>query len=170
MEMTERVIHRGDIYYVCKSPTYGSEQQAGRPAVVVSNDICNEKSDVVEVVYLTTRRKPELPTHVEVFCGGRKSTALCEQITSVAIERLSDYKCRATEAEMQLIDRALCVSIGIPECDSWGGNPLDNWCSEDERMLAMVCLKYLQHVIGNGMMPGTICNAVRTKKAEDDNG
>ena len=43
-------ILKGDIYYIEKYPTQGSEQQAARPAIVVSNNKCNENSSVIEVV------------------------------------------------------------------------------------------------------------------------
>lgn len=46
-------INRGDIFYVNPSETVGSEQRSGRPAIIVSNPLCNEHSPVVEVVYLT---------------------------------------------------------------------------------------------------------------------
>lgn len=74
---------RGEIYYIEKSENYGSEQQAGRPAVIVSNDTNNEHSATVEVVYLTTRNKNELPTHVRVNGTGITSTALCEQVATI---------------------------------------------------------------------------------------
>lgn len=55
---------RGEIFYIERAgDSYGSEQQAGRPAIVVSNDKNNEYSSTLEVVYLTTQPKTEqLPT------------------------------------------------------------------------------------------------------------
>lgn len=53
---------RGEIYYI--ESTYretGSEQRGGRPAVIVSNDKNNENSEVVEVVYMTTKPKKRPP-------------------------------------------------------------------------------------------------------------
>ena len=72
-------LRRGDIFYVEKSYATGSEQYAGRPAIIVSNDKCNETSDVIEVVYLTTQPKNDLPTHVTVHSTGKASTAICQQ-------------------------------------------------------------------------------------------
>ena len=105
-------MRRGQIYYVTKGYTHGSEQEAGRPAIIVSNDCCNKTSDVVEVVYLTTKEKNELPTHVSIICK-TPSTALCEQIHSVYKERVGSYITTCTEDEMKAIDKALCVSLGI---------------------------------------------------------
>lgn len=107
-------IKRGDIWYVENSfAAVGSEQRPGRPAIVVSNNKNNQHNSVVEMVYLTTQPKNNLPTHVTIRSTGRLSTALCEQITSVAIERIGDYCGSVTDAEMSAIEAAMLVSLGI---------------------------------------------------------
>lgn len=108
-------IKRGDIYYIDNTPTAGSEQQGGRPAIVVSNNICNSKSPVIEVVFLTAQPKTDMPTHCVVRSTGRTSTALCEQITSVSTSRVGDYIGEVTKDEMARIDTALMISLGIEE-------------------------------------------------------
>lgn len=106
-------IRRGDIFYVRKGGyAYGSEQDQGRPAVIVSNDTGNYHSNIVEVVYLTTQEKKPLPTHVDIMCKV-PSTALCEQITNVSQERLGEYVRSCTVEEMDAIDRALMILLGI---------------------------------------------------------
>lgn len=104
---------RGEIYYIEPYYTTGSEQKAGRPAVIVSNEKNNEYSSTVEVVYLTTKPKHDLPTHVTVRGTGRDSIALCEQITSVAIERLSEYRGVCNNQELAAIDTALMISLDL---------------------------------------------------------
>lgn len=104
---------RGDIYYVEPYYSVGSEQRAGRPAIIVSNNMNNKYSSTLEVVYITTQPKKDMPTHVMVFGTGRKSTALCEQIHTVDYRRLGTYCGRCTKQEMEAIDIALMVSIGI---------------------------------------------------------
>lgn len=107
-------IKRGDIYYIESGyATVGSEQRPGRPAVVVSNDKNNEYSSTLEVIYLTTQPKHDLPTHVTIRSTNRESTALCEQITSVAVERFGDYCGHVTEHEMNRIETALLISLGL---------------------------------------------------------
>lgn len=107
-------INRGDIWYVNSGyATVGSEQRPGRPAVVVSNQKNNEHSAVVQMVFLTTAPKHDLPTHVVVHSTGRMSTALCEQISAVAVERLGDYCGHVSDAEMGEIERAMLISLGI---------------------------------------------------------
>ena len=107
-------IKRGDIWYTESGyNTVGSEQRPGRPAIVVSNDRNNEYSSTLEVVYLTTQPKHDLPTHVTIRSTNRESIALCEQITSVAVERFGDYCGRVTEQEMSRIETAMQISLAL---------------------------------------------------------
>ncbi len=107
------MLRRGDIHYVADGAPVGSEQSAGRPAIIVSNDKCNAHSTVYEVVFLTTRPKADLPTHVTIRSTSKVSTALCEQVTSVSIERIGDYVGTCTKQEMSEVDIALCVSLAL---------------------------------------------------------
>lgn len=105
---------RGEIYYIrADQSETGSEQRANRPGVIVSNDINNKYSATVEVVYLTTQPKSNLPTHVRIYSAPRPSTALCEQVTTVAVSRLEKYLGRCSRRELNRIDKAMMVSLGI---------------------------------------------------------
>lgn len=106
-------INRGDIWYVGSGYAVGSEQRPGRPAVVVSNQRNNQHSEVVEMVFLTTAPKHDLPTHVTVRSSGRVSTALCEQISTVSVERLGNYCGHVSDSEMAAIESAMLISLGI---------------------------------------------------------
>lgn len=103
-------IKRGDIWFVDYEKSIGSEQHGIRPAIIVSNDIGNNHSPIVEIVWLTTADKKPLPTHVRIAgCG----TALCEQIHSVDKSRLLNLKRICTEKEMTQINKAMMISLGI---------------------------------------------------------
>ena len=102
-------IRRGDIWVIDYEKSNGSEQHGIRPAVIVSNDVGNEHSPIVEVVWLTTSTKKPLPTHVKLGF----STALCEQIHTVDKSRLLEFKRCCTEREMMQINRAMMISLGI---------------------------------------------------------
>lgn len=106
---------RGEIYYIerYKSEEAGSEQHAGRPAIIVSNDKNNEFSETVEVVYLTTQPKNDLPTHVEIRSAAKPSIALCEQISSVSVLRIGERMGTCTVGEMIMVDTALAISVGL---------------------------------------------------------
>lgn len=105
---------RGDIYYIEREYNeVGSEQRAGRPAIIVSNESNNENAEIVEVVYLTTQPKKDLPTHVAIRSTKYKSTALCEQITTVAKKRIGEYCGTCTDNEMIAVENAMMISLGI---------------------------------------------------------
>lgn len=107
-------VKRGEIYYISRGGyNTGSEQQADRPGVIVSNDKNNKNSQTLEVVYLTTQPKNELPTHCTIRSTGRVSTVLCEQIHTVAVERIGKYIGVCTAQEMQNIDIGLMISISL---------------------------------------------------------
>lgn len=80
---------------------------------MVSNNKNNENSNVVEVVYMTTQPKTDLPTHVTIRSTGRISTALCEQVYSVSTERVGTYIGECTDKEMENIDIALMISLQL---------------------------------------------------------
>jgi mRNA interferase MazF len=108
-------LKRGEIYYVYKqdAASIGSEQEAGRPAIIVSNNIGNTHSSVVEIVFLTTKPKNELPTHVTIRSTNRVSVALCEQITTIDTCRLGDYVGTVSDFEMSQLELALVTSLGL---------------------------------------------------------
>ena len=104
---------RGEIYYIdTPAGRSGSEQAGRRPAVIVSNDTGNECAGVVTVAFLTTKMK-WLPTHVRTAGCQKPSMVLCEQIATVAKERLLTYAGRVSDKELKKIDKALCISLGI---------------------------------------------------------
>lgn len=108
-------IKRGEMFYISRGgASYnGSEQHSDRPAVVVSNNKNNENSNVVEIVYMTTQPKTDLPTHVTVRSTGRLSTVLCEQVSSVSTDRVNNYIGQVSEQEMKNIDIALMISLQL---------------------------------------------------------
>lgn len=124
------IIKRGEIYYIFKdsiNPTIGSEQEAGRPAIIVSNDMNNRYSKIVDVVFLTTQDKKPLPTHVCVDTAKKASIALCEQIHPIDKHRIGN-RCGIVPPEnMHKIDEALAISLGI-NVDVNGTRLLKAWC------------------------------------------
>ena len=136
-------INRGDIFYVNPSETVGSEQRSGRPAIIVSNPLCNEHSPVVEVVYLTFQYKKPMPTHVRIESAGKRSTALCEQISSVDVSRLGDFKGHLTDREMAQVDVALMASLDLhPIPRQAKVRPVGP--DVDDAALALIALRFLE--------------------------
>lgn len=122
------MIRRGDVYYIKRSGyETGSEQWSGRPAIIVSNDQNNAHASTYEIVYLTSQPKTDMPTHATVRTGLPKpSTALCEQITTVHESRLENFMCHLQDADMEIVDACLMISLGLGLYD-----PMEATADED---------------------------------------
>lgn len=134
--MGEQTYYRGQIYYVYPVETVGSEQEGGRPAIIVSNDVGNEFSRVVEVVYLTTMEKKPLPTHVRIDSTSRKSIALCEQIETIDKRRIGKYINEVSDEELRNLEGAMLVSLGI-QTNLKGSKYLELWRKAAEEYCAV---------------------------------
>ncbi len=106
-------IKRGEIYYIDYVPVIGQEQRAGRPAVIVGDTEIANMSGTVMVVYLTIKPQYDSCAHITVRSTGKQSTALCEQIAAVSLNRLGKLCGTCTPAEMEQIDIALVNALGL---------------------------------------------------------
>lgn len=87
-----RTIRRGEVWLADLEPTRGHEQTGERPVLIVSADRFNQGRGRLVIAVPFTTRKRSLPVHVEVRPpdGGLReiSYAMCEQVRSLAVERL----------------------------------------------------------------------------------
>ncbi len=100
------------------NPYQGSEQGGVRPVLVVQNDVGNAYGPTLIVAPLTTRvgKKVHLPTHCRIQPGHgvpEVSMVLLEQLRTIDKSRVCHYLGRATQKEMEQVDRALQVSLGM---------------------------------------------------------
>ena len=73
---------QGDIVYVDLNPTKGHEQGGFRPAIVISNDLFNTKTNMVMACPITSNLK-EFPTHYILEDTKKiRGSVLCEHIRS----------------------------------------------------------------------------------------
>lgn len=122
---------RGDIWMVAENPLQppvGTELWGNRPAIIVSNNVSNNHSGFVQIVYLTTSaRKRPGPTHILVPAPitGRnqprdEALALCEQIHTVDVSRLTRHLGALSRNKMHEVGEALALTLSI------GRNPDGN--------------------------------------------
>ena len=109
------VAKKGEIWNIEQGHTSstGTEIWSNRPAIIVSNEAINQKAGFVNVVYLTTSHKKEMPYHIPIISNNKNATALCEQIFAVDKSRITFYIGKITQQEMLNIDKALLFSLGI---------------------------------------------------------
>lgn len=102
-------MYRGDIFY-----TENTVRNETPVIIITPNDVLEKNPDYVYTILMTTKEKDQSPTHVEVMCKV-PSVALCERIYGTNVERIGEYIRSCTEEEMQRIDEAIMLTLGIIE-------------------------------------------------------
>ena len=114
----EKTILRGELYYADLNPVIGSEQGGIRPIIVIQNNVGNRHSPTIIVAAITSKSltKTPLPTHHLLRNASgleQESIVLLEQIRTIDKQRLKDYVGELDRFDMQQVDRALAVSVGL---------------------------------------------------------
>lgn len=116
----ERVVKRGQMYYIHKRPPFKESREldpkGGRPAIIVSRDEDNFMSGTVNVVYLTSEHNIRFLRDTQFkLTGGKmiRSVAKCEQIDTVDKQCLGDYIGDCNAEELDLLNKALCLSLSL---------------------------------------------------------
>ena len=112
------IVKRGDIFYADLSPVVGSEQGGTRPVLIIQNDTGNKHSPTVIAAAITSQTgKAKLPTHISIAGGSvvltKDSIVLLEQVRTIDKRRLREHMGRLDEKQMNQIDTAIAVSLGL---------------------------------------------------------
>jgi mRNA interferase MazF len=107
---------RGEVWLVNWNPARGSEQAGKRPALVIQNDIGNEKAPTIIVAAISSSVKL-YPMNVKLDPpeGGlqRSSIVKTGQILTVSKERLEKRFGRISEKKMQEVNYAVKLSLDL---------------------------------------------------------
>lgn len=109
---------RGDIYLVDLGTHFGSEQGGCRPVLVIQNNVGNHFGPTLIVAPITSRfnKKANQPTHLALVGVNNltsPSVVLAEQILTIDKSRVIKYLGKVSEEQMQNIDKAIMVSLGL---------------------------------------------------------
>lgn len=107
------MIHRGSVHWINLEPAQGAEIKKTRPCVVVSIDPINRARHTAVVIPLSSSAQPRPPLTIPVMCDNRPSVAVIDQIRTVDKSRFSGKMCDVSEREMQAIDSALLIVLGL---------------------------------------------------------
>jgi mRNA interferase MazF len=108
-------ILRGEIRWANLNPTLGHEQTGLRPVLVLSNDVFNEKLQIVIAVALTSKQpRFGFPLALEINSTDlpKKSWALMGQIRTLSVERIGKKIGLISIEELEEIIEGLNEIIG----------------------------------------------------------
>jgi mRNA interferase MazF len=111
-----KTIRRGEVWLVNLGAGSGSIQGGNRPCIIISNDMANTHSPVINIIPITSRTKNKLPTHVEISfeCGVIKdSIALVEQITLINKDALVTKLGNVNTATLDKLEIATFIQLGV---------------------------------------------------------
>jgi mRNA interferase MazF len=106
-------MNRGEVWWVAFGPAQGGEIQKERPALIISNDASNRHLNRVQVVPLTSNVERIYPSEALVTLRGKPAKAMADQLTTVGKARLIDVAGHLSPSELQRVERAVMVQLGI---------------------------------------------------------
>ena len=113
---------RGDIYLVDLGTNTGSKQGGCRPVLLLQNDVGNHYAPTLIVAPISSRywKKSKQPTHsliegIENLVS--PSVVLAEQLITIDKVRVKKYLGKVPEEQMQGINQAVMVSLGLEQPD-----------------------------------------------------
>ena len=116
------IYRRGDIYLVDLGTNIGSEQGGCRPVLLLQNNVGNHYAPTLIVAPISSRyrKKSKQPTHyliVGIENLNSPSVVLAEQIITIDKVRVMKYLGKVPETQMQCINKAVQVSLGLEQPD-----------------------------------------------------
>jgi mRNA interferase MazF len=110
---------RGEIWLLDWSPSRGSEQAGFRPALIIQTDAANSNPNYPNTIVLAVSTKgKQVPFHVALTPNKlnaltEASFVKCEQVLTVAKERLVKRLGVIDAGELQLINRAVRLVLEV---------------------------------------------------------
>ena len=107
---------RGEVWLVNWNPARGSEQAGRRPALVIQNDIGNQKASTTIIAAISSSVKV-YPMNVQINPpeGGLDHPSIIKtsQILTVSKERLEKRLGRISGKSLNEVDRAIKLSLAL---------------------------------------------------------
>ena len=112
--MAEKLIRRGDIYWVDLPDSNGREIKDKRPALVVSNDRQNTASPLIIIMPITSLKEGDKVFSFQVpITLEKKSVILVDQIRTLDRDKFKDKIIKAEEKLMEEVERKINLVLAL---------------------------------------------------------
>lgn len=95
-------------------PTRGREIQKIRPALIVSNNIGNELTEVIIIAPITSNVTRIYPTEVKTLIAGRLAKIMLHQCRAVDKSRILNKLCNVDHKTIADVERAIAIVFALP--------------------------------------------------------
>lgn len=112
--MQDKIL-RGDIVWANNYLADGNIQKNMRPYLVISNNKCNEFSNVILAIPLTTRAKKNIPTHYKIKINNKLNTILAEQIVCLNKEDIKGYIDTIDDYDLKQVENKIKIQLDLKE-------------------------------------------------------
>jgi len=106
-------MRRGEVWWAEFGDAKGGEIRNRRPVLIVSNDASNRHLNRVQVVPLISNVSRLYPSEAIVTLRKERNKAMADQLTTISKMRLSNRIGRIRDEDMERVERAVCVQLGL---------------------------------------------------------
>ncbi|MBP1768166.1 MAG: PemK-like addiction module [Candidatus Aminicenantes bacterium] len=104
---------RGEVFWVKLDPVRGTEIRKTRPAVILSNDSCNQFGARVIVLPITSNVESLFPGEAMIEIQGNPARVLGDQMRSLDKSRLGSRIGMLSPAELSAVEEAVRITLGL---------------------------------------------------------
>lgn len=105
---------RGDVFWANLDPTVGNETKKTRPVLIVSNNLANEFSNLVQIAPITSQIKKIYPFEVETIVDGRPAKIMLNQCRAIDKTRLGSKITNIDRSTLFAVEDAIRIVFGLP--------------------------------------------------------
>lgn len=113
--MNKEKYYRGDIVWADNYPGLNNIQCGRRPYLIISNNKCNETSNIFTAIPLTSQCKKYIPTHYYLKLNGIQNIVLVEQITCISQSNVVEYIDTIDDYDLLKIEEKIKIQLGLKE-------------------------------------------------------
>lgn len=109
----EQVYLRGDIVWSNNLDATGNIQSGRRPYLIISNNKCNQTSNILTAIPLTSKHKRYLPTHYTILLNGIENIVLTEQITCISQSNIVEYIDTIEDEDLKKVEEKIKIQLDL---------------------------------------------------------